>query len=135
MNRIAIVTDSNSGITQEEANGLGISVIPMPVIIDDKTYYEGIDIGREDFYKNLADDMKVTTSQPLPADIVNLWSDLLLDYDSIVYIPMSSSLSRGYETSVLLANKFASKVYVVNNRRISATQRQSVIDNKKVHPL
>ena len=128
MGRIAIVTDSNSGITQEEAHELGVHVIAMPVIVDEKTYFEGIDIDKKQFYKKLKDNIHITTSQPLPGDIIELWSDLLNSYDSIIYIPMSSSLSRSYETSVLLANKFSGKVHVVNNRRISATQRQSVID-------
>lgn len=135
MRKIAVVTDSNSGITQKQANALRSFVVPMPVIIDDKTYYEGIDIDREHFYRQLSTDCNVSTSQPLPGDIAKLWSNVLTNYDEIIYIPMSSSLSRSYETAVILSNEFDGKVHVVNNQRISVTQRQSVLDALKMASL
>ena len=128
MGKIAVVTDSNSGITQEQGNDLGIYIVPMPVNIDDKTYYEGIDIDRKLFYEILAQDRNVSTSQPLPGDIYKLWGDLLRAYEEIIYIPMSSSLSKSYETAVQLSHEFDNRVHVVNNQRISVTQRQSVLD-------
>lgn len=128
MSKIAVVTDSNSGITQEQADEIGIHVIPMPVIIDDKTYFEGIDMYREDFFERLSKGCNITTSQPLPGDIRKLWNELLLIYDEIIYIPMSSALSRSYETAVLLSNEYNGKVHIVNNQRISVSQRQSVFD-------
>lgn len=128
MRKIAIVTDSNSGIGQKQAEELGCFVIAMPVIIDDKTYYEGIDIDRENFYARLSEDCNVSTAQALPGDIVSLWKDLLETHDEIVYIPMSSSLSRSYETALMLSNEFHDRVQVVDNQRISVIQRQSVID-------
>ncbi len=128
MSKVAIVTDTNSGITQDEASRLGAFLIPMPIIVDDKTYYESIDMDRKKFYKSLSEDAHITTAQPLPLDIIKTWNDVLKEYDSLVYIPMSSSLSRSYETAVMLSREFNDRVYVVNNKRISATQRQSVID-------
>ena len=128
MSRIAIVTDSNSGITQSQAEELGVFIIPMPVIVGDEIYYEGIDIDRKQFYEKLSQDINVSTSQPSPADIIQLWSGLFTSYNSIVYIPMSSGLSGSYQTSAMLSNEFDGKVHVVNNQRISVTQRQSVLD-------
>lgn len=128
MSKIAVVTDSNSGITQEQADKLGVFVVPMPVIIGDKTYYEGIDMNRKYFYDKLSEDINVSTSQPLPGDISELWSDLLTRYNDIVYIPMSSNLSRSYQTSVILSKEFDGRIHVINNQRISVTQRQSVLD-------
>lgn len=128
MKKIAVVTDSNSGITQEQADELGIFVVPMPIIVDDKTYYEGISIDRKQFYEKLSQGTNISTSQPLPGDVAKLWSDLLTNYDDVIYIPMSSKLSRGYQTSVMLSNEFDGRVHVVNNQRISVSQRQSVLD-------
>ncbi|OLS01920.1 DegV family protein [Tissierella creatinophila] len=128
MSKIVIVTDSNSGITQEQADKLGVFVIPMPVVVGDEIYYEGIDIDRKQFYEKLLENINISTSQPSPADIMKLWSDLLTNYDAIVYIPMSSSLSGSYQTSVMLSNEFDGKFHVVNNQRISVSQRQSVLD-------
>lgn len=128
MSKIAIVTDSNSGISQKQAGEIGAFVVPMPVNIGDETYYEGIDIDRDTLYRLLSQDISVSTSQPLPGDICKLWDDLLTNYEEIIYIPMSSSLSRSYETAVLLSQEFGNRVHVVNNQRISVTQRQSVVD-------
>ncbi len=94
MGRIAIVTDSNSGITQAEAKKMGITVVPMPFFIDEKVYFEDIDLKQEEFYQKLEEGASVSTSQPSPGDLLNLWEDLLRQYQEIVYIPMSSSLSR-----------------------------------------
>lgn len=128
MSKIAIVTDSNSGITQEEAGDIGAYVVPMPVIIDGETYYEGIDIDRDEFYRRLNEGSDVSTSQPLPGDLFKLWEKVLRNHDEIIYIPMSSSLSRSYETALILSQEFDNKVHVINNQRISVSQRQSVLD-------
>lgn len=128
MSKVAVITDSNSGITQEQADELGIFVVPMPVIVGEEIYYEGIDMDRKQFYEKLSEDIDVSTSQPSPADVIKLWSDLLVSYESIVYIPMSSGLSGSYQTSAMLANEFEGRVHVVNNQRISVSQRQSVLD-------
>ena len=128
MNKIAIITDSNSGITQEQADKLGVFIIPMPVVVGEEIYYEGVNIGRNQFYEKLSQDINISTSQPSPTDVIQLWNDLLISYDEIVYIPMSSSLSGSYHTSVMLSNEFDGKVHVVNNQRISVSQRQSVLD-------
>ena len=129
MGRIAIVTDSNSGITQEQGKELGVSVIPMPFYIDDKLYFEGINLTQEEFYHKLEHDAKISTSMPAPGDVIDLWKRLLQDHDQVVYIPMSSGLSSSFQTARMLAEEeFEGKVFVVNNQRISVTQRQSVLD-------
>ena len=130
--KIAIVTDSNSGITQNQAKELGVSVIPMPVMINDKTYYEDITLTQEQFYEELKKDANISTSQPSPEEVMNLWSDLLKEYDEIVHIPMSSSLSGSCQTAMMLAEEFDGKVQVVDNQRISVTQYQSVLDAQKM---
>ncbi|MFR3133158.1 MAG: DegV family protein, partial [Lachnospiraceae bacterium] len=122
--KIAIVTDSNSGITQNQAKELGVSVIPMPFMINDKTYYEDITLTQEQFYEELKKDANISTSQPSPEEVMNLWSDLLKEYDEIVHIPMSSSLSGSCQTAMMLAEEFDGKVQVVDNQRISVTQYQ-----------
>lgn len=126
--KIAIITDSNSGITQSEAKELGIHVLPMPFIINDKTYFEDISLTQDDFYKMLADDVDISTSQPAIADVLDLWDSLLKTHDTIVHIPMSSGLSGSCGAAVGLALDYDGKVQVVNNQRISVTQRQSVLD-------
>lgn len=128
MAKIAIVTDSNSGITQAQAKELGINVIPMPFMIDGETFYEEITLSREDFYKRLTDNADISTSQPSPDSIIQLWDNLLSTYDEIVHIPMSSGLSGSCQTAMMLAQDYDGKVQVVNNQRISVTQRQSVLD-------
>lgn len=128
MNKIAVVTDSNSGITQEQAKEIGGFVLPMPVIIDNEIYYEGINIDRKQFYEKLPKSTTISTSQPSPEATLELWNMLLEDYDAIVHIPMSCNLSGGFQTSAMLAQEFEGKVQVVNNQRISVTQRQSVLD-------
>ena len=128
MGKIAIVTDSNSGITQDEGRKLGISVVPMPFYINEKLYLEGITLSQEEFYERLKNDEPISTSQPSPADICGLWDTLLKEYDEIVHIPMSSGLSASCSTAMAMAQAYEGKVQVVDNQRISVTQRQSVLD-------
>ena len=127
-NNIAIVTDTNSGITNEQANEWGVTVIPMPFYINNKLYFEGISLNQEEFYKFLENNSEVNTSQPSPGDVMKIWDDILEEKEAIVYIPMSSSLSGSCETAEMLSQDYEGKVQVVNNRRISVTQLQSVKD-------
>lgn len=128
MSRVAIVTDSNSGITQSQAKELGITVMPMPFFIDNETYYEDIDLTQEDFYQKLTENASISTSMPLVGNVTDTWDALLQEYDEIVHIPMSSGLSGSCETAMMLAQDYDNRVFVVNNQRISVTQRQSVLD-------
>lgn len=128
MPKIAIVTDSNSGITQKQSKELGISVVPMPFMIQGKTYYEDISLSIDEFYKKLGENADITTSQPSPESILSLWDELLKEHDEIVHIPMSSGLSGSCQTAIMLAEDYDGKVQVVNNQRISVTQRQSALD-------
>lgn len=128
MSKVAVVTDSNSGITQAQAQELGIRVLPMPFMIDGKTYYEEITFSRAEFYQKLAGNADISTSQPSPDSILELWDELLNEYDEVVHIPMSSGLSGSCQTAVMLSQDYDGKVHVVNNQRISVTQRQSVLD-------
>ena len=130
MSNIAIVTDSNSGITQAEAKELGIVVLPMPFNIDDETFFEDINLTQEEFYGKLTEGAKIFTSQPSPESVMNLWDELLEEYEQVVHIPMSSGLSSSCQTALMLAEDYQGKVYVVNNQRISVTQRQSALDAK-----
>jgi len=126
--RIAIVTDSNSGITQKQAEEMRISVLPMPFMIDGETFYEDISLNRTEFFERLAAGADIKTSQPSPESVTSLWDKLLEEYDSVVHIPMSSGLSGSCQTAMLLAQDYEGRVQVVNNQRISVTQRQSVED-------
>ena len=128
MSKIAIVTDSNSGITQSEAKELGIHVLPMPFMIDGETYYEEITLSQDEFYKKLAQNADISTSQPSPESIMQLWDGLLKEYDEIVHIPMSSGLSGSCQTAAMLSQDYDGKVHVVNNQRISVTQKRSAFD-------
>ena len=128
MGKVAIVTDSNSGITQDLARDLGVSVIPMPFYINEKLYLEGITLSQEEFYERLKNEKSISTSQPGPADVCGLWNTLLESYDQIVHIPMSSGLSASCDTASGLAREYDGKVQVVDNQRISVTQKQSVLD-------
>ena len=130
MKKIAIMTDSNSGITQKEAAGLGISVLPMPFMINDTTYFEDINLPQDRFYEFLENDAVVSTSQPSPDSLIHMFHKLLAEYDEVVHIPMSSGLSGSCQTACMLAQEpeFDGKVFVVNNQRISVTQTQSVLD-------
>ncbi|MCI7474064.1 MAG: DegV family protein [Clostridiales bacterium] len=128
MSKIAIATDSNSGITQAQGRALGIFVLPMPFYINDELFLEDITLSQEQFYERLVQDADVKTTQPSPGDVTDLWDKILQDYDQIVYIPMSSGLSSSCETAMMLSQDYEGKVFVVNNQRISVTQRQSVLD-------
>lgn len=128
MRKIAIVTDSNSGITQDEGRKLGISVLPMPFYINEVMYLEGVTLSQEEFYERLKKDEPISTSQPNPGEICGLWDTLLKEYNEIVHIPMSSGLSASCETAMGLARDYNGKVQVVDNQRISVTQKQSVMD-------
>lgn len=130
MNKVAVITDSNSGITQMQAKELGIQVVPMPFLVNGDTYYEDISMSQEEFYEYLAKSAEVMTSQPTPETLMELWRNTLKEYEEIVYIPMSSGLSSSCGTASMLAyeDEFEGKVFVVDNQRISVTQRQSVLD-------
>ncbi len=128
MSRIAIVTDSNSGITQGLAKELGIFVLPMPFVINEKTFFEDINLSQKEFYQKLQNDDEISTSQPAAGDILDLWDKILETHDALVHIPMSSGLSGSCATALALAEDYDGRVQVVDNQRISATMRQSVMD-------
>lgn len=130
MKKIAIVTDSNSGITQDMAKEYGISVIPMPFYINEDTFFEDITLSQDEFYEHLTNDSEISTSQPSPADVTDLWDKLLETHDEIVHIPMSSGLSGSCQTATMLAQDYEHKVWVVDNQRISTTMKSSVLDAK-----
>lgn len=132
MSNIAIMTDSNCGIMPDEGRDLGIYVLPMPVIIDGQTYYEGIDITLDKFFKKQTEGADITTSQPSPGDVEAMWTELLKTHDEVLFVPMSGGLSNTCQTALMLSgeDEFAGRIFVVNNRRISVTQAQSVLDAK-----
>ena len=131
--KTAIITDSNSGISQKEGKELGIFVLPMPFIIDDVPYFEDINLTQDEFYQHLKNpDANVSTSQPSVGDVLDLWNVVLQSYDEIVHIPMSSGISQTCATATALAKDFGGKVHVVNNQRISVTQKESVFDAIKL---
>ena len=130
MKKVAVITDSNSGITQSEAKELGIHVVPMPFFVNGDTFYEDISMNQKEFYEYLAQGAEVTTSQPTPDTLTSLWDEVLKEYEEIVYIPMSSGLSSSCGTAMMLSYEepYENKVFVVDNQRISVTQRRSVLD-------
>ena len=130
--KVAVVTDSNSGITQSKAKEIGISVIPMPFMINGETFEEDINLTQEQFYEKMVEGAEISTSQPSPEIVMNLWSELLQSYDEIVHIPMSSALSSSCQTAMMLAEDFEGRVFVVDNQRISVTQYQSALDALKL---
>ncbi|MDD2957102.1 MAG: DegV family protein [Lachnospiraceae bacterium] len=132
MGKIAIVTDSNSGITQAQGRELGIHVVPMPFYIDGELYFEDLTLTQAEFYQKLMDDADISTSMPAVGDVMELWDRLLQENDEIVYIPMSSGLSSSCETAMALSREYDGKVQVVNNQRISITQRRTVLDAKEL---
>ncbi len=132
MKKVAVVTDSNSGITQKDAGELGVFVLPMPFTIADEDYFEDINLTQEGFYEMLKSDADIMTSQPSPDAVTRLWDDILKEYDELVHIPMSSGLSGSCQTAVMLADDYDGRVQVINNQRISVTQRQSCIDALKL---
>ena len=127
MSKVAILTDSNSGITQAAGKELGISVLPMPFFIDGEQYYEDINLTQEQFYKRLSEDADISTSQPSVGELQDRFDELLKEYDEVVFIPMSSGLSGTCQTASMIAEEYDGKICVVNNQRISVTQRQSVM--------
>ncbi len=122
MKKIAVMSDSNCGLSIVQAEDMGVFMLPMPIIIEEKTYYENVDITTEFFYEKQAQDANVSSSQPSPAQVMDMWKKILKEYDSIVYIPMTSALSGSCQSAIMFANEFDGKVQVVDNRRISATQ-------------
>lgn len=134
MSRIAIMADSNCGIMPAEESNYGIHILPMPIIIDGKTYFEGMDITAEEFYGKQTSGSVITTSQPSPGDVTDMWDRLLKTYDEIVFIPMSSGLSNTCQTALLLADDepYKGRVFVVDNHRISVTQALAVLDAKSL---
>ncbi len=128
MSKVAVLTDSNSGITQAQAKEIGVSVLPMPFFINGEQYFEDISLSQEEFYKRLEEDADISTSQPSVGELQERFDLLLKDYDEIVFIPMSSGLSGTCQTATILAEDYDGRVQVVNNQRISVTQRQSVLD-------
>ena len=135
MSKVKIMTDSNSGITQDQGRALGVEVVPMPFFIDETQYFEDISMSQKDFYQALLDDkVNVSTSQPSPEAVMEVWTKLLSEYDEIVHIPMSSGISSSCATASMLAgeDEFAGRVFVVDNQRISVTQRRSVLQAKEL---
>ena len=130
MGKVAILTDSNSGITQAQSKELGVKVIPMPFFIDGEQYFEDINLTQEEFYGKLKQDADISTSQPSIGEMQDAFDELLKEYDELVYIPMSSGLSGTCQTATMVADDYDGKVQVVNNQRISVTQRQSVLEAK-----
>ncbi|MCR5720694.1 MAG: DegV family protein, partial [Lachnospiraceae bacterium] len=128
MSNIAIATDSNSGMSLQTAKSLGISVVPMPFMINDNEYFENVNLTQEEFYKLLAENANICTSQPTPDTLCNLWDELLKDHDEVVYIPMSSGLSGSCQSATVLAGEYDGRVQVVDNKRISVTLEQSCYD-------
>lgn len=126
--KTAIVTDSNSGITQAEAQKMNVFVLPMPVIIEGQAYYEGIDLLPDQFFRALTERQAVSTSQPSPGDVTALWDKVLAEYEELVYIPMSSGLSASCATAQMLAEDYEGRVFVVDNHRISISQKSSAWD-------
>lgn len=128
MAKIAIITDSNSGLSQEEAKELGIFMIPMPFEIDGKEYLDGINLERDAFYEFQTNDSEIFTSQPAPQTVMDLWDEVLKEYDEIIHIPMSSGLSSSLQTAKMLADDYDGKVFAVDNQRISVTMVDSIVD-------
>ncbi|MBO6129041.1 MAG: DegV family protein [Pseudobutyrivibrio sp.] len=135
MNKVAILTDSNSGITQAQSKELGIFVVPMPFYIDGNLFYEDIDLTQEEFYEKLTQGGEITTSMPITGNLMDLWDSILKDYDELVYIPMSSGLSSSCATAKMLSEDYDGRVVVVDNQRISVTQKLSAIEAKKLADL
>lgn len=127
---VAILADTNSGICPEEAEKIGVFVLPMPFYINDELFYEGVNLSQEDFFKKQAEGAKITTSMPLVGDLTDKWDEILKDYDELVYIPMSSGLSSSCSTANLISDDYDGRVQVVDNKRISVTQKLSVYEAK-----
>lgn len=132
MSKVAILTDSNSGITQAESKELGVFVEPMPFYIDGELYYEDIDLTQDEFYQKLTQGGEIKTSMPITGNLMDTWERILEDYDELVYIPMSSGLSSSCATAKMLADDYDGRVVVVDNQRISVTQKMSALEGKKL---
>ena len=130
MSKVAIMTDSNSGITQKEAKKLGVYVLPMPFLMGDETYYEDINLTQEGFYEKMESGCNISTSQPSPEAVLNMFDELLKEYDEVVHLPMSSGLSGSCQTAHMLSLDFDDKVQVIDNQRISVTLKQSILEAK-----
>ena len=128
MSAIKIITDSNSGITIKEAKELGIGLVPMPFLIEGELFFEELSLTQEEFYQKLESDVDISTSQPSPDSFMDIWDKALEEAEQVVYIPMSSGLSGSCGTAMMLAEDYNGKVQVVDNQRVSVTQRQSVLD-------
>ena len=126
--KIAIITDSNSGISQAKAQKYGVFVLPMKFNIDGEEYTEGISISHNDFYEKQQSGAQIFTSQPSPADVMDIWDRALKDYDAVIHIPMASGLSCSYSTAAMLAGDYDGKVVVIDNQRISVSLKQAVLD-------
>lgn len=133
--RVAIVTDTNSGISVTEGARLGIFVLPMPLLVDGKIRYEGVDLTADEFYTAQREGHSVSTSQPSPGDVMDLWDRVLEEYDALVYIPMSSGLSTSCQTAIALAEDYGGRVQVADLRRISVTQMLAVLDGVELAKL
>ncbi len=132
MSKVAILTDSSSGITQAESKQLGISVLPMPFFINEEIFYEDVDLTQESFYQKLEEGVDIATSMPVVGNLTDTWDRLLEENDEIVYIPLSSGLSSSCETAIMLAQDYEGRVQVVNNQRVSVTMKQSAFDAKRL---
>lgn len=132
MQKIAVMTDSNCGILPEKGKEMGITVVPMPLMIDGKTYFEGVDITTEEFYRMQESGAEITSSLPSPGSVMDLWDKLLETQDEVVYIPMSSGLSNSCASAMMLSEEYQGRVHVADNHRISVTQMQSVLDAVKM---
>ncbi|MEE3480584.1 MAG: DegV family protein [Lachnospiraceae bacterium] len=128
MGKVAILCDTNCGIMKEEAEELGVHIQPMPFYINDELFYEGVNLTQKDFYERQTSGARITTSMPLVGDVMDKWDELLKDHDEVVYIPMSSGLSSSCETAAMLAEDYDGRVQVVDNHRISVTQKLSVYE-------
>lgn len=130
MKQVGVVTDSHSGISQEEAKKLGIYVLPMPFYMEEECFYENVTITRDTFFKELSEGKNVSTSQPSPGDVMKLWKEVLREYETIVYLPISSGLSGSYETAHMLSEEeeFENRVYVVDHGRVASPLRRTILD-------
>ena len=129
--KTAVITDGNSGISLAEAKELGVTVIPTSVIINGEVYFEDVTLSQEQFYEKLTGNAEVSTSQPSLGSLIDTWDELLKDYDELIYIPISTGLGQNYNTAKQLAQteeRFKGKVFVIDNQRVSITQKQSVLD-------
>lgn len=129
--KTAIVTDSNCGISQEKAKKYGVYVLPMPFYVDDELYFEGCTMSHEEFYLRQQAGSKIYSSQPSPADVMDLWDRVLEDHDELLYIPMSSGLSGSCATAQAIAQDYDGKVLVADIGRVTVTQKAAVLEARK----